>query len=355
MFVTSGNRCAQRYISTVSFVRAKKSVRCISLSNYRGTPSRCFAGTEWQSVLYRGIDIGAPALPCFGAASSLTRPSQSRQSRSRTGNRKRRNLTWHRVCTWSRSRSRVRVCVRARVVRARSRWHGRTAVPAGEKDIESDSRRTGHNFRPTRSELLMTSLPPPHHSRCRTYGRARWPVTSYLRARRFAAYREAAGSCRINPRRGRSRALHRRPPPQHGSVGIYVPDRRPFRELNVRVTLHSSILAFKLLRLYINETFHLSDETWRRRVRFVVYRSWGTILKNAISLSTTARLMIKSTRKFHRDFQGFSVTFDRSSTRNVIMAKCNYLARHDAFAPSLSSRSLRKYVYWRRGPISRMK
>ncbi|KAG7202730.1 hypothetical protein KM043_009904 [Ampulex compressa] len=33
------------------------------------------------------------------------------------------------------------------------------------EDIESDSRRTGHNFRPTRSELLMTSLPPPRRSR----------------------------------------------------------------------------------------------------------------------------------------------------------------------------------------------
>lgn len=36
--------------------------------------------------------------------------------------------------------------------------------PTEGKDIESDSHRAGHNFRPTRSELLMTSLPPPHHS-----------------------------------------------------------------------------------------------------------------------------------------------------------------------------------------------
>lgn len=68
------------------------------------------------------------------------------------------------------------------------------------------------------------------------------------------------------------------------------------------------------------------------------------------SLSTIARLtIIKSTRKFHLSFHGFSVIFDRSSTSNVIMAKCNYLARHDAFAPSLSLRSLRKYIDDERG------
>lgn len=34
------------------------------------------------------------------------------------------------------------------------------ATCARAEDIESDSHRAGHNFRPTRSELLMTSLPP---------------------------------------------------------------------------------------------------------------------------------------------------------------------------------------------------
>lgn len=52
----------------------------------------------------------------------------------------------------------------------------------GEKreDIESDSRRTGHNFRQTRSELLMTSLPPPHHSRSATFATASLSVSLAL-------------------------------------------------------------------------------------------------------------------------------------------------------------------------------
>lgn len=42
--------------------------------------------------------------------------------------------------------------------------------------LRADSHRAGHNFRPTRSELLMTSLPPPHHStrnRLASFARAR--------------------------------------------------------------------------------------------------------------------------------------------------------------------------------------
>lgn len=142
-----------------------RSVRHLSLSNYRGLPSRdVFAGTE------RGMTVDSisghryigPALPCF-ATSSLARPSQSRQSRSRTGNRKRRNLTWH-VCVRGRALGAL-VCA-CMCVHARADTVGRCRRGGGGgKDIESDSRRTGHNFRPTRSELLMTSLPPPHHSR----------------------------------------------------------------------------------------------------------------------------------------------------------------------------------------------
>lgn len=118
-------------------------------------------------------------------------------------------------------------------------------------------------------------------------------------------------------------------------------------------TFHSSNLAFKFLRLYINETFHLSNKTWRdeyiRRRLSLLEKDW----KAQSHYLRRHDWRWSRARKFHRGFQGFSVTFDRSSTRNVIMAKCNYLARHDAFAPSLSSRSLRKYVYWRRGPIYR--
>lgn len=42
--------------------------------------------------------------------------------------------------------------------------------------LRADSHRAGHNFRPTRSELLMTSLPPPHHS-------TRNQLASFARAR----------------------------------------------------------------------------------------------------------------------------------------------------------------------------
>lgn len=37
------------------------------------------------------------------------------------------------------------------------------------------------------------------------------------------------------------------------------------------------------------------------------------------------------------------MTFDRSSMSNDIMAKCNYLARHDAFVVTVT-RLLRKYI-----------
>lgn len=130
------------------------------------------AGRGMTVILYRGTDI-CPSLPCLGEF-ARSRPNQSRQSRSRAGNRKRRNLTWH-VCVRGRAytpRAALGTCACALVKReGRRRRGGRE-----EEDIESDSRRTGHNFRPTRSELLMTSLPPPHHSRCRVRSR---PTAGY--------------------------------------------------------------------------------------------------------------------------------------------------------------------------------
>lgn len=168
MFVTSSNRCAKRFFH--SFVRRVKKL-CnrygISLSLYLIIAVHCLGmfrrhrTREWQSVLYRGIDISvrhclaSPRVRSRGRANhgkAVPVPETGSEGISRG------------TCVYVVAHSAHCMCV---YVRARSCWHGRT-VPAGEKDIESDSRRTGHNFRPTRSELLMTSLPPPHHSRWRT-------------------------------------------------------------------------------------------------------------------------------------------------------------------------------------------
>lgn len=118
--------------------------------------------TRNDSRFYIRASISGPALPCFGEFARAAEPITAKPFPYRKPEAKESHVA--RVCV----RGRACVCICTYMCACMLvLTHGGT-VPAGEEDIESDSRRTGHNFRPTRSELLMTSLPPPHHSRCRS-------------------------------------------------------------------------------------------------------------------------------------------------------------------------------------------